>query len=154
MTTTMIEFLTTLFKDINVRQRDFVKSFIVAFPLVYTFIMDRNETFLSHDLFSRCMETANMTLTIMFITIFFLFVDSGFRRRMRVGVAYYIGAAFLSISLALTATSDYDVLCSIIKAHGIIFMPIILYDIILKYARRLDKSINEVIKSTEGTKRN
>lgn len=89
-----------LSKRFTVRQQDFVKSFVVIFPMVYCALDIYVPHFRSSDLFTKCMYTSVFTVCLLSLSIIILWAISRVEQRpVRHGVFFLIGPPVMSCLL-------------------------------------------------------
>lgn len=131
------KFLDVLSKGITMRQRDFVKSFVVVFPLVYCGFDLCNPNFIHTDVITRCMYTTSGCILLNSLSLVFLWLIHWLTRCPTwSGVFYFIGpAVFTALNIngsVFCAEGDFTSLPKcIIEHYAIFFSPFLLYALCL-----------------------
>lgn len=137
----MLEILSYLFgKDVlTYRQKDFVKSFVMMFPLSYTVLLYDESKLLPPDLFSRCMVAACATIAAECLSALYLYIIGRLEnKKPHTGVVYYAGPAYLYFLAFITGFYPLSsgLTDRIFHAYFIFFSPWLFYGLCLDIARR------------------
>lgn len=133
----MIDLLSSLFsaKDFPIQQKNFVKSFMLAFPLFYVDEMSQIKQFCNYDILSRCMIVSyNIVLffAVSFMALFFLHRIE--RSDKRNGMAFFIAPVILFVYLG----GKWEV-NKVLYSFAIPFIPFYIYALLMRLMRHIDR---------------
>lgn len=155
----MLEAITNLLSNgLTVRQQDFVKSFIVIFPMVYCALDIYVPYFQLSDILTKCMYVGVFTVCLLSLSMILLWVLSRVEQLpIRNGVFYFIGPAVLNCFLFIDGARPnlFSGDCSafvyfVFYNYFYFFIPFYLYGFAMGFARKSDKKRDEREKRIAG----
>lgn len=144
----MVESLITLLsKRFTVRQQDFVKSFIVVFPMTYCALDIYVPYFHLSDILTKCMYSSVFTVCLLSLSIIILWAISRVEQRpVRHGVFFFIGPPIMSCLLFIDGarpnlfSGDSSAFVYFVLYNYLYFFtPFCVYALVMGVARASDK---------------
>lgn len=135
--------LDVLSKGVTVRQHDFVKSLLVAFPLVYCVFDILNPQFLCSDIFTRCMYVVATCILLNSLSLCFLWVIHWLARCPIWNGVFYFIAPIIFTAVDFDAPSggcdNYTAVVaeSVLYHYAVFFSPFLLYAFCLSVYYRI-----------------